>query len=146
MKSVLLDASCIVALLDADEPRHKQCLALVTSLPPPLYTCEAVIAESCHLLRHRHDGSRRRGSCVDVGSLAADISWAFGGTAHRSDSLLRLLCRSRPAVARLVQAGVRGHSFRLVVGRDPDATPAYIGRKHGPRSDAHQLQVHRPCS
>lgn len=24
---------------------------MVGSLPPPLYTCEAVIAESCHLLR-----------------------------------------------------------------------------------------------
>jgi predicted nucleic acid-binding protein len=52
MKAVLLDASCIVALLDVAEPRHAECLAIVTSLPPPLVTCEAVIAESCHLLRH----------------------------------------------------------------------------------------------
>jgi uncharacterized protein len=52
MMSVLLDTSCIVALLDVAEPRHEQCLAIVTSLPPPLITCEAVIAESCHLLRH----------------------------------------------------------------------------------------------
>jgi predicted nucleic acid-binding protein len=51
MKAVLLDASCIVALLDVAEPRHAECLAIVTS-PPPLVTCEAVIAESCHLLRH----------------------------------------------------------------------------------------------
>lgn len=51
MKPVLLDASCIVAFLDADDARHAECLAMVGSLPPPLYTCEAVIAESCHLLR-----------------------------------------------------------------------------------------------
>jgi uncharacterized protein len=51
MKPVLLDASCIVACLDLAEPRHKQCLALATSLPGPLITCEAVVAEACHLLR-----------------------------------------------------------------------------------------------
>ena len=53
MKAVLLDTSCIVALLDVAEPRHAECLAIVTSLLPPLITCEAVIAESCHLLRNQ---------------------------------------------------------------------------------------------
>jgi uncharacterized protein len=51
MKPVLLDASCIVACLDVAEPRHRECLNLAESLPEPLVTCEAVIAEACHLVR-----------------------------------------------------------------------------------------------
>jgi predicted nucleic acid-binding protein len=46
-----LDTGFIVALLDRSEQYHEQCAQLVTSLDTPLVTCEAVIAESCHLLR-----------------------------------------------------------------------------------------------
>ena len=51
MSPILLDAGCIVALLDRSERYHKQCAELVTSLDTPLVTCEPVIAESCYLLR-----------------------------------------------------------------------------------------------
>jgi len=51
MKPVLLDTGVVVALLDRSERHHTQCAGVVTKLGRPLVTCEAVIAESCHLLR-----------------------------------------------------------------------------------------------
>lgn len=52
MKPVLVDTGFIVARLDRSERNHAQCLEVGDSLTEPLITCEAVIAESCHLLRH----------------------------------------------------------------------------------------------
>ena len=51
MTPVLLDTGVIVALLDRDERHHRACVRAVREAPGPLVTCEAVIAESCYLLR-----------------------------------------------------------------------------------------------
>ena len=51
MKPVLLDTGVIVALLDRSEKYHDRCVRVVKTLAQPLATCEAVIAESCYLLR-----------------------------------------------------------------------------------------------
>ena len=51
MKRVLLDTGVIVALLDRSERYHARCVQALESLEQPLATCEAVIAESCYLLR-----------------------------------------------------------------------------------------------
>jgi predicted nucleic acid-binding protein len=51
MKPVLIDAGVIVALLNRNEPRHLTCAEAVAAIHHPLATCEAVIAESCYLLR-----------------------------------------------------------------------------------------------
>ena len=52
MKPVLLDTGVIVALLDRSERLHRACAGAVRELKAPLITCEAVIAESCYLLRN----------------------------------------------------------------------------------------------
>ncbi len=52
MKPVLLDTGVIVALLDRSEKFHQACAVAVRELEAPLITCEAVIAESCYLLRN----------------------------------------------------------------------------------------------
>ena len=52
MKPVLLDTGPLVALLDRSEEHHEACADLIPSLEGPLVTCEAVIAESCYILRH----------------------------------------------------------------------------------------------
>ena len=52
MKAVLLDTGVIVALLDRNERYHEACAKAVRELEGPLITCEAVIAESCYLLRN----------------------------------------------------------------------------------------------
>jgi uncharacterized protein len=52
VRPVLLDAGAIIAMLDRRESFHPVTASLVESLEVPLVTCEAVIVESCHLLRH----------------------------------------------------------------------------------------------
>lgn len=52
MKPVLLDTGVIVALLDRSEKFHAACAKAVRELQAPLITCEAVLAESCYLLRN----------------------------------------------------------------------------------------------
>ncbi len=51
MKPVLLDTGVIVALLDRSERHHTRCAEAIEGLERPLVACEAVIAESCYLLR-----------------------------------------------------------------------------------------------
>jgi predicted nucleic acid-binding protein len=52
MKPVLLDTGVIVALLDRSESFHRTCAQTVREVDAPLVTCEAVITESCYLLRN----------------------------------------------------------------------------------------------
>jgi len=52
MKPVLLDTGFIVALLDRSESLHKTCARTIREVQAPLVTCEAVITESCYLLRN----------------------------------------------------------------------------------------------
>jgi predicted nucleic acid-binding protein len=51
LKPILLDTGVIVAWLDTSERRHRECVDVVDQIRAPLVTCEAVIAESCYLLR-----------------------------------------------------------------------------------------------
>ena len=59
MKPVLLDTGVIVALLDRSEGYHARCVTVMKELRQPLATCEAVIAESCYLLRGLPGASER---------------------------------------------------------------------------------------
>ena len=52
MTEVLIDTGCIVALLDRGERAHARCVEALKTVSGRLITCEAVIAESCYLLRH----------------------------------------------------------------------------------------------
>jgi uncharacterized protein len=52
VKPVLLDTGVIVALLDRSEAMHQACAQAIREIKSPLITCEAVIAESCYLLRN----------------------------------------------------------------------------------------------
>jgi len=51
LNAVLLDTGVIVALLDRTERHHSACVEAIEEAAAPLVTCEAVIAESCYLLR-----------------------------------------------------------------------------------------------
>jgi predicted nucleic acid-binding protein len=51
MTPILLDTGVIVAVLDRSEKNHTRCIQAITNLMQPLVTCEAVVAESCFLLR-----------------------------------------------------------------------------------------------
>jgi predicted nucleic acid-binding protein len=52
VKPALLDTGVIVALLDRSERFHEACAKVIRELEAPLITGEAVIAESCYLLRN----------------------------------------------------------------------------------------------
>lgn len=52
MKPILLDTGVIVALLDRSEDAHQACAKTLLKLQAPIITCEAVLAESCYLLRN----------------------------------------------------------------------------------------------
>jgi predicted nucleic acid-binding protein len=51
LSTVLLDTGPLVAYLNAADRHHAWAAATLNRLPAPLLTCEAVIAEACHLLR-----------------------------------------------------------------------------------------------
>lgn len=52
MNAVLLDTGVVVASLDRSARYHQKCIAALSRIGVPLVTCEAVIAESCYLLRN----------------------------------------------------------------------------------------------
>jgi predicted nucleic acid-binding protein len=49
--TLLIDTGAVIALMDRSEPRHQIVLELLSSCFDTLVTCEAVVAEACHLLR-----------------------------------------------------------------------------------------------
>ena len=52
MNPILVDTGFIVTRLDDSQRYHAECLAVLPGMADPfLITCEAVISESCHLLR-----------------------------------------------------------------------------------------------
>lgn len=53
MTPVLLDTGVVVALLDRSERHHQRCVDAVATVRSALVTCEAVITESCYLLRNQ---------------------------------------------------------------------------------------------
>ncbi len=55
LRPVLVNTGVIVALLDRSERYHARCIKSMEGLNRPLVTCEAVIAESCYLLRRFPD-------------------------------------------------------------------------------------------
>ncbi len=67
MKPVLLDTGVIVALIDRSERFHRQCANAIQTLAAPLITCEAVIAESCYLLRNLRGASETVMANVSAG-------------------------------------------------------------------------------
>jgi predicted nucleic acid-binding protein len=51
MKRVLIDTGPIVALIDRSDRYHEWARTQLAGLQPPLFTCEAVLAEAVYLLR-----------------------------------------------------------------------------------------------
>ena len=56
MSTVLLDAGPLVALVLKTDTMHGWAGEQLKLIAPPLFTCDAVIAEACYLLkREKHD-------------------------------------------------------------------------------------------
>jgi predicted nucleic acid-binding protein len=65
-----------VALLDCAERHHRRCVAALAELDRPLVTCEAVIAESCYLLRRLQGASERVLENVENGNFQIPLQLA----------------------------------------------------------------------
>ena len=87
MKPVLLDSGVIVALLDRSEKHHADCVEAVEGLARPLVTCEAVIAESCYLLRGLPGASETVLENVERGAF--QIPFQLSRSASRVRSIVR---------------------------------------------------------
>ena len=77
----------IVALLDRSENNHARCVHAVKELAQPLVTCEAVIAESCYLLRTVGGAAEAVVENVEKGVFQIPFS------IHRSAAFVRRLIR-----------------------------------------------------
>jgi predicted nucleic acid-binding protein len=55
-RTTIIDASVIVALLDERDYFHHWAVREWATIQAPLLTCDAVITESCYLLRNVHEG------------------------------------------------------------------------------------------
>jgi predicted nucleic acid-binding protein len=84
---VLVDASYVIALYDASDQDHGQCLRAYDSLQQPLATCEAVITESVYMLRFASGASEALLASVECGAL--EISFALSKAAGAINSIMR---------------------------------------------------------
>ncbi len=75
MKPILADSGFIVALLDKRDVRHSECREAMAAVDRPLASCEAVISESCYLLRQLPGAGLAVLANVDAGRL--DVPFRF---------------------------------------------------------------------
>ncbi|CAN5574240.1 hypothetical protein BH20ACI4_BH20ACI4_27870 [soil metagenome] len=71
---IIIDTGVLVALLDKREQFHKWATEQAQNLNPPFYTCEAVISETCFLLRSFHKGINAILSMIEDEILQIDFS------------------------------------------------------------------------
>ena len=84
MSAVLLDTGVIVAALDRSESFHQRCADVIASSTAPLVTCEAVIAESCYLLRNVKGAAEAVVANVAAGIFQISFSLAQSASQVRS--------------------------------------------------------------
>jgi len=72
-RTVLLDTGPLVALLVDREPRHEWTVEQFRVLPAPLLTCEPVLTEAAHFLRHARRGLDRLFDLLETGVLTVAL-------------------------------------------------------------------------
>lgn len=73
-KPNIFDSGVLVALIDKREQFHLWATEQTQNLNPPFITCEAVITETCFLLRHIHQGKEAVLSMIEDEILQIDFS------------------------------------------------------------------------
>jgi len=66
-RNVLVDAGFVVALLSGRDAHHQWAVTQASELPPPWFTCEAVLSEAFHLLGEL--GTSNLGALLRRGAL-----------------------------------------------------------------------------
>jgi uncharacterized protein len=72
----LLDTGCLVAVLFARDQFHKWAVEKISTMPTPLLTCEAVVAESCFLTQRMLGSSKAVYDFIETGAVKIDFSLA----------------------------------------------------------------------
>ena len=74
MKPILVDSGFLVALYKRLDASHRLCMQAYERLQQPLATCEAVIAETAHLLRFTPGSTESILASIEEGILALPFS------------------------------------------------------------------------
>jgi uncharacterized protein len=85
---VLVDTGPLVALLNGRDAQHASVARQLVFIKPPLMTCEAVLAEATHLVRHLPGGRTALLEMVDEGFLTLGLQ-----ISDQSVALLTLVTR-----------------------------------------------------
>ena len=83
----LVDTGPLVAFLNRGDTHHAWARARMEHLEPPLVTCEAVLAEACHLLRRHPEGVPALLEMVDRGLVS--VGFRLDEHVRRVRELLR---------------------------------------------------------
>lgn len=95
----VVDTGPLVALLSSRDHYHEWAKQTFSDVRPPLLTCEAVIAEACHLLRGTDAGQAAILDLLAAGTVAIEFELSAELTAVR-----RLLNRYRDRPMSLADA------------------------------------------
>lgn len=98
-QQVLLDTGPLVALLNRSDQYHQWARNHWGQITPPLFTCEAVLAEACFLVRRFAGGQPAVLELVRRGIL--DVSFRLTG---ETDAIFRLLKKYRDVPMSLADA------------------------------------------
>lgn len=126
-KTVIADASALIALIYEKDAQHEWAKSQVVNLRTPYLTCEAVIAEACFLLKGVHEGKQTVLSYLSNGIL--EIAFDLSTEVERIAALMKKY-ESVPmsfADACLVRMSEQ-HANSIVFTLDSDF---WIYRKHG---------------
>ncbi|KNZ33416.1 MAG: hypothetical protein AD742_05775 [Methylibium sp. NZG] len=78
--NVLVDTGPLVAMLNGRDHQHATVLRQLARLKPPFITCEAVLAEATHLVRHLPGGRAALLEMVDEGFLSVGLQLSAQAT------------------------------------------------------------------
>lgn len=87
MKPALVDTSFLVAVYNRSDFHHSRCMSVNDALDQPLATCEPVIAESIHLLRHSDGAAEAIFASVEEGIL--EIPFRLSDSVKRVRAILK---------------------------------------------------------
>jgi uncharacterized protein len=86
-RQVLLDTGPLVALLDRNDRFHTWMKEIWVNIEPPILTCEAVMTESCFLLRHLYGAKESAISLLRRGIV--QIPYDLSEEAQAVEELMR---------------------------------------------------------
>ena len=86
MRPILVDTSFIIALYNKSDRRHAQCMYMLDAVEQQAVTCEAVVTESCYMLRQVRGAMADILATIETGAL--EIRFQLDRSAGKVRALL----------------------------------------------------------